>query len=474
MPKRPAETLDDFLQRQPAAALAAVLIELAGDHEVVRRRLVRMQLADRPDKLEASFKKGLAAWRRSTKCYGYRESRDFGRELQMWLDQVARELAPKDPPAAVVLFESFIESDAEWFERSDDSDGSIGDAVRSACRRWLEAAALCETPAQVWPGRLLKLAEDDEYGAREELLRRADLLLAEPALRELVALFEARLADALRSAPEAQRAPHEVFRIPSALSLLSEALHDPDVMVRAALMHSPRPNALQREAFARAYLDADRPADAMTWLQDPWDDMERTQQSLLADALGRLGRFDESAPIRQQMFERTLAVFDLQQWLEHLPPAAHAEAQSHARRLALDHQDAAAAAALLLEIGDAEAAEARLIADRAGIAGDDYPRLVPLAALLRTHGCPRGETVVYRALLRGILERAYARAYGHAARYWSRLREIADACDDLAPLPSHGSFEAEIRARHGRKPAFRAYVNGKRNARLDEADDISA
>jgi len=50
-----------------------------------------------------------------------------------------------------------------------------------------------------------------------------------------------------------------------------------------------------------------------------------------------------------------------------------------------------------------------------------------LASALRTQGCVRGETVVYRALLRGILDRAYARAYGHAARYWSRLREIADS-----------------------------------------------
>lgn len=60
-------------------------------------------------------------------------------------------VVPRDPPAALALFESFIEADASWFERADDSDGCIGDAVRATCRRWLEAAALCETPANVWP-----------------------------------------------------------------------------------------------------------------------------------------------------------------------------------------------------------------------------------------------------------------------------------------------------------------------------------
>ena len=168
-------------------------------------------------------------WRRSSKFYGYREAREFGRDLQAWLDQVERELAPKDPPAALALFESFFEADASWFERVDDSDGCIGDAVRAACRQWLKAAALCETPADAWPERLVKLALADQYGAREELLRRADLLLPERALRDLVALFESRMADTLSSVSDAERLPYEVFKISASLSLLSEALHDPDV-----------------------------------------------------------------------------------------------------------------------------------------------------------------------------------------------------------------------------------------------------
>src|SRR3989442_12735200 len=108
--------------------MPAVLLELADEQEAVQQRLARLQLVDRPDKLAAAFKKALAAWQRSSKFYGYREAREFGHELQAWLDQVARELAPKDPPAAVPLFEGFIEADASWFERADDSDGSIGDA----------------------------------------------------------------------------------------------------------------------------------------------------------------------------------------------------------------------------------------------------------------------------------------------------------------------------------------------------------
>ena len=151
MPPKPADDLETFLKRQDPSTLVGVLIELAHDHEVVQARLARMQLADRPDKLAMGFRKTLTAWQRSSKFFSYREAGEFGRTLEAWLDQVERELLPKDPAAALVLFESFIEADSTFFERSDDSDGSIGDAVRAACRHWLQAAARCESPASAWP-----------------------------------------------------------------------------------------------------------------------------------------------------------------------------------------------------------------------------------------------------------------------------------------------------------------------------------
>jgi hypothetical protein len=470
MARPAAEDLETFLRRQDAPALVAVLLELANDHEAVQARLARMQLADRPDKLAAGFRNTLAGWRRSTSFHGYREAREFGRTLEGWLDQVARELLPKDPPAALALFESFIEADSAWFERADDSDGAIGDAVRAACMHWLQAAARCETPPDVWPERLAKLYEGDEYGAREELLRRADLLLAEPALRGLAARFEARLAQVLEASPRGKNPPTGTYRFSAALSLLAEALRDPDIEVQATLRCSPDPNPVQRQRFAQAYLDADRPADALAWLQEPWDHLDGSREGLLAEALERLGRFDESTPIRKRIFERTLSEYQFQRWLEHLPEAARADAEAHARQIAHRHEDLTAAAKLLIQLDDTQAAEARLLAESGHIDGRDYGRLVPLARMLREYDCPRGETVVYRALLQGILDRAYARAYGHAARYLARLGEIAAGSADLHPLRSHEDFAAEIRQRHGRKLAFWAYVNGSRRDRHDEID----
>lgn len=55
MAKRPNDDLEIFLRHRNAEDLLTVLLELANDHEAVRARLARTQLADRPDKLAAGF-----------------------------------------------------------------------------------------------------------------------------------------------------------------------------------------------------------------------------------------------------------------------------------------------------------------------------------------------------------------------------------------------------------------------------------
>ena len=304
-----------------------------------------------------------------------------------------------------------------------------------------------------------RLADADQYGAREELLRRADLLLDEAALRQLVLFFEAQMQDALAANTGETGLPIEVFGASAALTLLAQALRDPDVQVRAVLSYSPQPNPNQKEAFVQAYLEHDRSADALPWLEGSWQNLEGTRQRLLAEVLRRLGRRDDSAQIRRRLFEETLAASDLHAWLEALPTASQPAAIERARKLALDHDDPVTSARLLPDIGDDDAAESALVAESGRIHGEDYVWLVPMAEVLEARHRWVGATAVYRALLNAILARAYARAYGHAARYWVRLQAIAGQGVHLEPLEPHAVFEATLRARHARKASFWRHVN---------------
>jgi hypothetical protein len=451
--------LKSFLEAQDVPTLAAVLLELAEEHDAVRKRLARLQLAAKPAKLAAVFRRTLAGWQRSECFLDYTEARSFCRELEGWMAQIERELLPSDPVAALQLAEAFIRSDRSFFERADDSDGGIGSAVAAACRLWLRAAARCESPVDEWPPRIHGLVSEDDYGARDALLREAGVLLDESGLRELARLYEQDLQAALGCRAESEALPSEVFSVSGALSVLSDVLRDPDLCVRSVLAYSPQPNALQVQEFAAAYLRHGRPADALRWLEgETWKAHEGSRQRLLADALRALDRRTESALIRRQLFDQSLAVTDLHEWLDDLAPSDQPDAMQHARELALRSGEAVVAARLLLELGDDELAETILVEGEAGVRVRDYTVLVPLASELDRRECWRGAACVYRALLDGVLERAYSPAYHHGAKYWVRLQAIADRGVDLAPLQAHADYAGQIRKQHARKARFWACV----------------
>jgi hypothetical protein len=471
--KTSPDNLVNFVRQLDAEALSSVLLELAADHAAVHARLVRLQLASRPKALATVFRKKLTAWKRSTKYVDYSQAGEFGRELHAWLEQVELELMPMDPAEALALAEAFIQADEVFFNVADDSSGVVGDGVRAACVLWLKAASRCESPASAWTDRVVTLFAADQYGAREELLRRSDLLLSEEALRELVASCEAQLDDALENPPAApKRVNWPASRASTALSLLSEALRDPDVLVRAMLRQSPSPNPMQKSTLAEAFLKYGRPEGALVWLEGSWAHLESARLHLHSQALAALGRTVEAAVDRRQIFEASLAVFDLHAWLELLTTQEQAPAIEHARDLAAVHADPTVVALLLLDIGDDPAAEAALVRDPGAIHGRDYGTLVPLAQALETKGLWMGATVVYRALLIGILNRAYAPAYHHAARYWARLAALAPNFTGPRHLESPGVFEAGIRVKHKRKSSFWAHVSGARRADGDRRDDV--
>lgn len=440
------------------ATLRALLIELAAHHEPVRDRLHRLRLSAQPRQLAAAFRTTLDGWRRATRFIGTRESHAFAAELDAWLGQVERELLPREPALALELFEALITSDEKFFERADDSDGCIGDAIRSACRLWLQAAARCEAPTSGWPARVRQLVDADAYGAREPLLSNANLLLDEPALRALVAQFEVELDEHVEGSAAGGPARHSAFSASGSLRLLADALRDPDVEVRAVLRHSPDPNTQQKAGFARAYPECGRAADALAWLDGHWDHEEDTRLRLLAQAYADLQRTEECTDIRRRLFEATGSVEDYRTWCERLSPESRGAAAAEARRRAQDHPDPVTAAGLLLEVGDEAAAESVLVARYGELNGRDYSRLQGLAETMEARHRAVGATACYRALLLDILSRAYVRAYAHAARYLGKLRHLALEAPDPRPLESHETFEAAIRAKHARKVSFWNHV----------------
>lgn len=175
-------------------------------------------------------------------------------------------------------------------------------------------------------------------------------------------------------------------------------------------------------------------------------------------AASQLGDAELSHALRQKLFEAAPSVEALHLWLGGLSPQQQVAAMERAGGLALTLPNPGLAAQLLVELHREADAEAVLVDKAGAIDGADYLALPPLAKMLAEQGRRKGATAICRALLLNILERANARAYGHAARYLESLELLAK--EGLAPVLPHKDFLTHLRSKHGRKTAFWSLVGG--------------
>src|SRR3984893_6272839 len=126
------------------------------------------------------------AIRRDRRFYGYRESSTLAHELDRIREGITADLLPVHPSAAAELLGRLIRLDANVFERSDGSDGAIGDAiaepVRACARPW---AAVAERDPNMLAAKVLDLFATDEYGARGKVIIAFAAALGTAGLDEL-------------------------------------------------------------------------------------------------------------------------------------------------------------------------------------------------------------------------------------------------------------------------------------------------
>ena len=160
-----------FLGRQDAPTLAQVLLELAEDFAPVYERLERLRLHNDLAALSARFNQQLQRWKNDDRFVAYKDAAALGRELDVWVAQVQREVLPRFPGEAMALFAAFVELDRVVLERVDDDGGYVGGAFKLACRLWLTAAVATGLSATEIANRASAILAADDYGLRSELTR---------------------------------------------------------------------------------------------------------------------------------------------------------------------------------------------------------------------------------------------------------------------------------------------------------------
>jgi hypothetical protein len=481
MARQPALN-EDALLKLGSEKLARLVIDEA-KRNATFRKLVAAALAGikGPAAVAALIDKRLAGLDRAKAFVDWEKAKAFAADLTATLETIIGELAAADPDAAIDRLARFLSTADRVFERIDDSNGRLQDVYHEAAAALPDLVGrLEETGKASIPDRLFALTISDDYGFFSTIM--PELVAHLPALA--VGHWDAQLAEAERSIGPVKEAERDweknaqLDRIIRLRQAIADCRQDVDAFIA---LENRRPNA-RRDIMAIAVrlCDAGRNSEALDWVrkrgrpglkvmthEDLADgslpreiaDLDRTRLEIrILEAIGdRLAAQD----LRWKTFETTLDSGMLRDHVAHLPDFGEFDALDKAFAHANDFAQKYRALAFFLDWPRLDLAANLVVKWRAEWEGRYYaPLLAAAEALEPDH--PAAATILFRALLDDILDRARSPAYGHAARYLAKLDALAAYEDAADSIDAHQVYRAALAKKHGRKSGFWSLIKARK------------
>ena len=423
--------------------------------------------------LAAEIRKRLATLKRSRSFVAWNKQKTLVADLERQRTLIMEKIAPEDPVLALDLMWRFLELAAPTYERSDDSNGRIGDVFRTALQDLGTLLPVAKPEAEALAEQVYaKAVEGNNYGEYDGLIGRAASTLGVSGLARLKAEVEGGLKSSGCPPAEDDGAvigwgitgalhrdrfeyDHRQRTLNSALLEIADAQGDADAFI-ATLDPDERTSIWGAVAIAQRLLRAGRADEALDYLDGAADGpshlLPRLTETRIA-VLEALGQADDAQTLRWQAFEETLDRGHLKAFLEGLPDFDDMEAEERA----LDHVVSAGnphdALVFLINWPALERAGTLVRADPETWDGDFYEILRPAAEALESND-PLAATILRRAMIRFTLEAARSKRYKHAARHLMECEGLDAAIEDYGDLATHAEFLAELRSNHARKSGF--------------------
>ena len=458
----------DNLVALGAERLAGLLVELAGEHANIKRRL-RLELAGEAgsDIIAAEIGKRLAALRSARSFVEWEKRRDFVRDLDLQRAMIADRLAQTRPDLALDLMWRFMALAEPVLNRVDDSSGSVGDVFRTACAD-LGTLALKATPdPERLAERVFAAVTTNHYGEFDRLVAVIFPVLGEAG----VASLKARLTAALASRPPTDRYDGQASALRRALQDLADGEKDVDAYI-ALVPKQARAQPSVAAQIGGRLLAAHRPEEALAVLEGAapkkrarnstldddayylgWEGPSADWEGVYVNALDATGQTEQAQQNRWAAFEERLSVERLRAYLKALPDFDDVLAEEKAMEHALRFRSFSTALYFFHEWPEPRSAAQLVLARRAEIDGNLYYLLDPVARWLEgAH--PLAATALRRAMIEDTLEGAKSKRYRHAARHLAECRSLAPLISDYGSFETHEAFAARLRSRHSRKAGF--------------------
>jgi hypothetical protein len=449
-----------------AEALAEVLVAHAATDPTLRKKL-SMLLAgtEGPGKLAAEIDKRIKTIGRSRSFVDWEKRKPLVQELDDLRVTIATRLERQDASRAIELLWDFIGITDAVMERVGDGIGEVEDVFGAAMEDLgrLSAAQLpCDPKALA--RRVLAFCERDGIGATDALIRHMSEALGAGGRAEIRRATEAALKTAPRSSgPHDWRAGAQRRHLAFRLALLADLENDADAFIAAI-----RDGAMESTHaldIAKRLIAANRPAEALNWLDKPPrrvedEDDDGTDTDLRIAALDALGRKNETQAVRWRHFERFLSTDHLRAYLKRLPDFDDFEAEQKALDVAAAYKQAARGLAFFIEWRALDRAD-RLVRERlTALDGRLYEVLRPAAEALEEK-FPEAASLLYRRLVESVLERGSSKQYQYAVRDLLSCARLAPHLPVPGSIEIHAEFVARLQKAHGRKYGFWGLIEPK-------------
>ncbi|MCC5955621.1 MAG: hypothetical protein JJU07_05920 [Natronohydrobacter sp.] len=459
--------------------LAALVLDLVQGNAALQRR-ARMELsaAQGPKDVAADLRKRFASLRRSTSYIDWRKQRALVRDLDSLLALIETNLIPHDAQEAFELLWSFLQLAPSIHERTDDSNGAVGDVFRQAVDLIADLSPRLMMEPRILAERILDAVADAGYGEFDGIIPATAEALGSEGLEYLKRIttdwaatpptpaeIEALQGFGLSSSPV--DAVLRVKQSTSSIILADVADAQGDVDAYMA-RYSPEQLTYGTIApsVARRLIDAGRVEEAYEIAnnslardaQKSFHMVNTELDEVYEECLERLGKTDILKAHLRARFEQDLSARALRKYLKMLPDFDDIEAEEQALDLVAAHARSTVALDFLIE-WPAHDRAARLVHGCATqIDGNEYATLTHAADVLEARH-PLAATLLRRAMIEDTLSGAKSTRYRHAARHLAQCQASDPGISDYGTQPSHARFVETLRQKHGRKYGFWSLVD---------------
>lgn len=468
------------LERLGAEKLAELVMELVqGSAALQRRARMELSAAQGPKEIAADVRKRLVSLRRSKSWVNWRKQRALVKDLDALLDMIENKIAPHDANEAFELAWMFLSVAPALYERTDDSNGAIGDEMSFAVRLIEKIAPEVQLDSEALAERILDVVVAAGYGEFDGIIPATAPILGDVGLEHLKKITHAwaetppqeHELERYRSWGIGSTTPEEIVersrKSTSSVILadIADAQGDVDAYT-ARYSDEQLTYGTIAPDVARRLLDAGRVEEAMQIVlncreAEKGDSFRMFRYDLDAvyeECLEKLEQTDELKRHLWNTFTQTLMDSALRKYLKLLLDFDDIEAEERALDYAEQYPYLSTSISFLLK-WPSPARAAKIIEARADeLDGNSYYTMTEAADALEAE-YPLAATLMRRSMIEDTLNGAKHKRYRYAAKHLAECATTDAAITDYGNFTSHNQFVVALQEHHGRKHGFWGLVN---------------